>query len=315
MAGIMRLISLLIFIGCTMPHQPQLSLLSAKDLQGFSSASAIEFSKDRIYLIGDDSRHLLIADKDYNVIDTIVLFPGESLRIPKKDKADLEATTIYEYNGKEYLIAAGSGSTSEREDFFIFPLNEPRHFEKRNRHHFYKAMKDFGIPIVNIEGLATVGNQLIFANRANLTQRDNYFLCASPEFLFEDTAFTAHKVRLELPADDDLLKGISGLAYIPELDLLLFTASVELTANAIDDGAIGDSYLGYINWFSKHMYQEVIKPDTLINLSSFHPTFKNEKVESVCVESVGSEIILHLVADNDDGTSTIFKMSMAIPPR
>ena len=314
----MRLTNLfivVIFIGCTMPNQPELSLLTAKRLTDFSSASAIEFYKDRFYVIGDDSRYLLITDKEYNVLDTIVIFPGDSHRIPKKEKADLEAATIHEYNGKEYLIVVGSGSTPEREDFFIFPLNDPRNFEKRNRFYFYKGIKDFGIPIVNIEGLATVKNQLVFANRANLTQRDNYFVCSSAEFLYEDTLFTAHKMKVELPTDDEFLKGISGLAYIPELDLLLFTASVELTANAIDDGAIGDSYLGYINWFSKKMYKEEIKPDSLINLSSFHPKLKNEKVESICVESVGHEIILHLVADNDDGTSTLFKMSMAIPPR
>ena len=310
-----KLLILFIFIGCNMSDQPQLSLLTAKRLTNFSSASAIEFYKDRFYIIGDDSRYLLITDKEYNVMDTIVIFPGDSHRIPKKEKADLEAATIHEYNGKEYLIVAGSGSTPEREDFFIFPLNDPRNFEKRNRFYFYKGMKDFGIPIVNIEGLATVKNQLVFANRANLTQRDNFFFCSSPGFLYEDTAFTAHKMRVELPADDKFLKGISGLAYIPELDLLLFTASVEMTANAIDDGAIGDSYLGYINWFSKNMYKEEIKSDSLINLSSFHPKFKNEKVESICVESVGHEIILHLVADNDDGTSTLFKLSMPIPPR
>ncbi len=314
----MRLTSLiisLIFIGCTMSHQPQLSLLVTKRLTNFSSASAIEFYKDRFYIIGDDSRYLLIMDKEYNVVDTIVLFPGESHRIPKKEKADLEAATIDQVGDKDYLMAIGSGSTPERERFFAFPLDNPRNFEETNWGNFYDAVKAQGVEIINIEGFARVYDHMVFANRANLSQRDNSLLCWKPSIIYADLAFNGNIIKLELPDDDGFLKGVSGLSYVADNDLLLFTASVELTASAVDDGAIGNSYVGYISGFSEKMKNQTIKPDTLINLSAFHPEFKNEKVESICVESVGKEMILHLVADNDDGTSTLFKLSMPTPPR
>ena len=282
---------------------------------GFSSASAIEFYKDRIYIIGDDARYLLIADKQYNVIDTVTLFPGESLRIPKKEKADLEASAIHEYNGKAYLIVAGSGSTAEREDFFVFSLDDLHSYKKISQRSFFQSMKENGFPIINIEGLAVVNDQLVFANRANLSQPDNCFYICSPGFLYGENHEKGDTSILALPSDDGFLKGVSGMCYDAAHDLLLFTASVELTANAFDDGAIGNSYLGYISGFAGKMRSPTIKPDTLINLSALYKEFANEKIESVCVESAGKEMILHLVADNDNGTSTLFKMSMPIPPR
>lgn len=312
---LISLLSLIIFIGCNMPQQPQLSLLATKDLTGFSSASAIEFYKDRFYIIGDDSRYLLIADKEYNTIDTVLLFPGESLRIPKKEKADLEAAVIHEYNGKEYLIAIGSGSTPERENFYIFPLDDPRAFTFTNRQPFYHSMREYELPIINIEGLAIVNNKAVFANRANLAQPDNHLFICDPKFLFETSTAIGTTCKLELSKDDGFLKGVSGLSYLPEKDLLLFTASVEETASAVEDGAIGNSYLGYITGFAEKMRTRSVKPDQLFNLTALHAEFKNEKIESVCVESAGDNIIMHLVADNDNGTSTIFKISMPTPAR
>jgi hypothetical protein len=56
-----------------------------------------------------------------------------------------------------------------------------------------------------------------------------------------------------------------------------------------------------------------MKADTLFNLSTYDAGFSGEKIESVAVESVGKNIILHLVADNDDGTSTLFKVRLSNP--
>lgn len=315
MDGKMRLISLLIFIGCTMPNQPQLSLLNKKHLAGFSSASTIELYKNRLYVIGDDSRYLATLDDEYTIIDSVILFPGEGLRIPKKEKADLEASAIIEYNGHEYLLAAGSASTPERELFYLFLLSDPQKYERVDAHHFYQMLKNNGLSIINIEGLATVGDHLVFANRANLGQRDNHLIIVPANFLEHPLKTQPEILTVKFPDDDTLVKGISGLTYVPAIDLLLFTASVEHTESAYDDGDIGNSYLGYVTAFSEKMKNPVVMPDTLINLSAMREEFMNEKIESVCAESAGNELILHLVADNDDGTSTLFKLSMPIPAR
>ncbi|HYF30136.1 MAG TPA: hypothetical protein VD993_03355 [Chitinophagaceae bacterium] len=298
-----------------MSNQPQLSLLLKKDLPGFSSASAIEMHDGWLYVIGDDSRYLVVLDKHYNIFDTVMLFPGEGLRIPKKEKSDLEASTIVEYNGKDHLLVAGSASTPEREVFFLFPLNKPRDYQAIPAQAFYQSVKQQGLHIINIEGLVNIRNKLLLANRANESQPQNHFITVQADFLY-DTKLAAPVIStLKLPQAADAVIGVSGLAYVAEKDLLLFTASVELTDNAVDDGDIGNSYLGYISGFSMKMQQREVLADGLINLSELQAEFANEKIESVCVESAGDNLVLHLVADNDNGTSTLFKVSMPNPAR
>ena len=99
----------------------------------------------------------------------------------------------------------------------------------------------------NIEGAVAVNEWVLLSNRANQKQTQNNLLL----FKKEESGFAAKQentIIVQLPASKEVI-GISGLEYIPSKDLLLFTASTELTDNAIDDGEIGKSYLGYISKF------------------------------------------------------------------
>ncbi|HEY0042847.1 MAG TPA: hypothetical protein VGB71_19370, partial [Flavisolibacter sp.] len=54
-------------------------------------------------------------------------------------------------------------------------------------------------------------------------------------------------------------------------------------------------------------------PDQYVKLSSIDQAFAEQKVESVCVEKVMSnELLLHLVADNDNGSSNLFKLRIKL---
>lgn len=307
------LIFIFIFTNCNMPDQPALSLLQKRELQNFSSASAIEFYNDRLYVTGDDSRTMVVLDSSYGIMDTVELFPGSTLRIPKKEKSDLEASAIVHYQNKPHLLVAGSASKTEREVFFLFPLDDLKNYDTIPAHKFCDSLREKGLQIINIEGLATVNRMLVFANRANIGNPHNHLIAVEENVIHQQETNLPRIIQLNLEHEDDTIRGVSGLAYIPSIDLMLFTASVELTENAIDDGSIGDSFLGYITNFSAKMKSNSIKPDQLMNLSTIHKDFRGEKIESVCVESAEKEIILHLVADNDDGTSTLFKVSLANP--
>ncbi|HEY0680116.1 MAG TPA: hypothetical protein VGD17_17650, partial [Chitinophagaceae bacterium] len=103
---IFLLSSLLLSGGCKMEKESKLSLITKTELLNFPSASSIEYFNGRIYVIGDDARKLAILDKNYRLEDTVDLFPGESLRIPKKIKTDLEASTIIQYKNREHLMVA-----------------------------------------------------------------------------------------------------------------------------------------------------------------------------------------------------------------
>ena len=106
---------------------------------------------------------------------------------------------------------------------------------------------------------------------------------------------------------------MSGLFYVKSKDVLLLTSSEEETENAVSDGSIGESYLGIIYDFSKKMNDVELRPDQLIKLSGVDKAFIKQKVESVCVEKEESnELILHLVSDNDNGRSKIFKIRLEL---
>lgn len=297
---------------CNMPDKPSAELLEKRELPGFSSASAIDFHDGRLYVTGDDARHLLVLDKNYAVLDSISLFPGDGLRIPKKEKTDLEASAIIAYNGRDQLLVAGSGSTSSREVFLLFPLDSPRNYSIISSGVFWKSLHTLGLRDINIEGLTAVNGLLVFANRAHLGQPDNHLVITGIDALAEASNPSWKTILLELEHEPGAVKGVSGLAYVPSLDLLLFTVSVEETASTFDDGAIGDSFLGYVTGFSKSMNEPAVKPAQLLNLSAVHPDFKGEKIESVCVESFHDGLVLHLAADNDDGSSTLFKVSLRL---
>ena len=89
------------------------------------------------------------------------------------------------------------------------------------------------------------------------------------------------------------------------------TVSTEDTRNSYEDGTIGKSYLWIINNISNKLDSKTLSPDKIIDLEKTDPHFKNQKIESATVISETNRLIkLVLVADNDDGSSTIFKMSI-----
>ncbi len=289
----------------------RLSLVTKAALLNFPSASSIEYHNGLLYVIGDDARNLAILDTNYKLIDTIELFPGDSLRIPKKIKADLEASTIIQYNNKDALLVAGSASKPHREYLLLFPLDDMRQYEKISTHAFTHKLLHMGLKQVNFEGLATVNNMLVFGNRGNLSDPQNHLIIVPAENLQALENADPLLIDFDITADG-IFKGVSGLSYVSSFDMLLFTASIENTDDAFEDGPIGSSYLGYVSSFCSKMNEDVIIPDELIDLSE-QTAFQHEKIEAVAIESAGDELVLHLVADNDNGTSTLFKLSFLNP--
>ena len=96
-----------------------------------------------------------------------------------------------------------------------------------------------------------------------------------------------------------------------ESDRLILTVSTEDTRNNYTDGAIGKSYLWIINNFSNKLNSNTIRPDRIIDLEEIDLRFKGEKIESAAVIGETTNFIhLVLVADNDDGSSTLFRFSL-----
>jgi hypothetical protein len=298
LAGLILLIN-----SCAIGPAPKLELRAIKPLSHFPSASAVEYSNQRLYLFGDDATYALILDTALNEVDTISYLSGSSGRMNKEQKPDIESATLISYEGSPAVVALGSMATPQRQSAFVFPLATIYLVQKMPLRNLAQALRN--VPELNIEGAALVKEKLVLANRAHLKNRTNSLLLVN----IDDTTFSnPHTLHLHLkPAK--ALAGLSGLYYLAETDRLLFTASEEATASTHDDGAIGNSYLGWIDGFSKKMRQHEISADALLPLQLVHPAFTRTKIESVCATQINrGSATLVLTADNDDGKSTLYKV-------
>jgi hypothetical protein len=299
------LAGLTVSINSCKPKKPGLELLAVKKFSSFPSASAIEYNDGKIFLFGDDASYLLILDTGYRQLDTVHYISDTAYRIAKQTKPDIEAATLLQNNNETYLYAIGSFSTVQRRKIFIFHLSNIHSFSILNDSLLFQNLK--ALPEINTEGLAIVKSKLVLANRANTTHKTNKLVVMNNVFSGKNTSPQATIIDLVLNGKNVI--GLSGLHYVEENDILLFTASEENTPSATQDGAIGESYLGCIKGFSKKINQKSVQPDWMINLSNVSEEFKKQKIESVCVEKMAnSEAILHLAADNDNGESRLFKM-------
>lgn len=282
-------------------------------LPTFPSGSSLEFFNNKLYLTGDDATQLLILDPNYNRLDSVVLFKGAH-RVSKRKKVDLEASTVVTENNNAYFLLLGSASTRRREKLLLFPadLSSPK-VKTISIRWFNKRVSHSGIKELNYEGLAIVKHMLVFANRGNLNNPINQFIITTNRFWDNQKIADLKIININLDKISKQFVGVSGLVYVPSKDILLFTASTEATADTYSDGSIEDSYIGWIKNISTKLHVKEISADGLINLSKKDRLFKKQKIESVCVEKVeGNDMTLHLVADNDNGETKLFKLKISL---
>lgn len=301
-----RLLHFVLFLLITQSSVAQdLKLLKTTYLPNYSSASSIDYFNGRLYVIGDDAPNMMILDTQHNVLDSLQLSNTKQRRISKAEKADLESSFITSRTGKTFLYAVSSFSTPKRNKVLILEL------KKNNKAVLYKTITTFlnkyGLAEINVEGAAIIGSKVILSNRANTTNKLNYLLVTGiTEKGIQNKSFK--KIAVRLPPGKTVT-GISGLHYVKEKDILLFTASTEDTPNAYTDGAIGESYIGYIAGISSKLNSNTVSPDQFIALSGFLQQRTPQKIESITAEEGGKDqLIIHLAADNDDGSSTLYKM-------
>lgn len=281
----------------------EISLIKATHLYHYPSASTMEFHKGKLYVIGDDAAQALILDKEHMLLDSIRLFPGNvKKRISKQRKADIESTIIVNRDDSDYLVAFGSLSTPSRNQVLWVDLKKGARKEASSF-----TINHPDVDQWNIEGSALVNGRLLLTNRANNSTRTNHLLVTD----FNEKGISPdniQSIRLRLP-DENSIMGISSISYLKEKDMLLLAASTENTADAQQDGAIGDSYIGYISNISKKLDQKELRPDKFINVTKYLQSAQPQKIESIVVEDpAGKDLIVHLAADNDDGQSMLFKL-------
>ena len=289
----------------------KIKLSDYKEVPSFPSGSGIEFYDNNVFLVGDDSREVLVLNKRWKEMERVPLLPGTDNRMPKQTKSDLEATTIVTINRIPRLLVLGSGSLERnRNKAILFNLDSYLK-DEFDLTAFYNRIGKAGIKTLNVEAAAMVEDHILLGNRGNRKNPLNQLIITRNAFWKHQQQAEISIVDLELPLKDSKGIGISGLAYSLLNDTLIFTASTELTDNAVDDGSIGDSYLGIIENASRKIGRKSLKVNELINLGEVHELFKGFKIESACIQSEKTNNLkLHLVADNDTGKSYLFKLRL-----
>ena len=282
-------------------------------LNNFQSGSSLDFYDNKIFVVGDDTRDLLILNKNFEELNRVRLFESEDRRIAKDLKADLETSTIIEYNGSPSMLMLGSGSKDNKSFGYIINL-DTLETEKFKYDIFINRLKDeYGIADVNIEGSACVSDYFLLSNRGNKTNPDNLLIVTENNFWEKQSRVNISLSRILLPNKD---AGVSEIYYEIDSDTLFFTASIEHTANNYDDGKIGDSFIGYILNFSSKLYKDTVTPDLFINLTEVDSSFNKQKIEGICIEdNTGGNYVINLVSDNDNDESIIFKIELKKPVR
>ncbi len=275
-------------------------------LPDYPSASGIDFRNQTVYIIGDDANNLLILDSSLKTKDSIALFSFSEKRIPKKLKADLEAMTILD-NGDILLSGSGSLNPTRSLAWLINPVKKTKDSIRLDT--FYQRVSLQGINELNIEGIAAYPGGFILANRGSKGYPKNHLIFTRRNFWQRQTGVEISSMLAGVNTDSSQFSGISGITYAPKQDALILTISTEDTRNNMDDGAIGTSYLWIIRNISSKKNWKAVNPDTIINLDQLDPKFIGQKIESVCIlKETSSRYYLLLAADNDNGSSTLFKM-------
>lgn len=288
-----------------------IKFLDFKQLKDFPSGSGIESFDNKIYIVGDDAKDILVVNKNWKLKETINLFPSDTLRIAKQLKADYEATTVIQINKIPFLLILGSGSIDATRNKGVLINLTSKATEEIDLSVFYDRLKQSGFKELNIEAVTLMGDKLILSNRGNKLRPDNRVILTSADFWKKQQTADIFPIKIEWEQKTESFMTLSGLTYSYQNDWLILTASSEDTDNAIDDGSIGDSYLGVIENISRKIGRSRLKLNSLFNLAKLDKLFKGHKIESVCIQGDKEHRLkLHLVADNDTGDSHLFKVRL-----
>jgi hypothetical protein len=274
----------------------QLSLEQHITINSIPSGSSLAYANSQFYLIGDDATSMGIFNEAFNLIEQVKLWEGEEYRIPKKQKADLEASCII----NDTLYIFGSGSKGNKRDWIVKYNLLNKAIDKIQNIPFYDALRTL-VDEINIEAAEFFNNTLILGNRGHKKNPSNTFLYAN----FNNEDFQQFNLKkINLPISKEWVMGISGLTTFN--NQIWATFSSEDTDNAIDDGAIGPSALAIFSISDWEKALPEITPTQFIWLNEIDKRFEGNKIESLAIVDNN----LFLVADNDNGASQLFKLLM-----
>jgi hypothetical protein len=289
------------------------------------SGSGMGWHSGQYFVVGDDSPYLFVLDRKFSISDRFLLkdYPvGPGGRIAKALKPDYEAMATVRWNGTVWSLILGSGSGKDRQVGYLVSIDGRFTVHARDMGALYR---DFAVlagfkadELVNIEALAIANDTAYVFNRGNagrnllfrvpLKDLMSYMSGASGKI----ADIRLHEVRL--PTLTGVQAGLSGADFWPEIDSLVYSASVEKTDNAHDDGAVLGSYLGLIplGMLKDGATLDLTRSAQLITKASAPVATKVESI--VLTHTDRGSATGALLSDNDDGSSGFFGLKLTLRP-
>lgn len=291
----------------------QIQIQQRHILAELTGVSGIEYIAPHVYLIGDDMPDLIRTSLAFEQFERVTLLTQADRPAPaamhKTHKADFEAIASYQQDNAVYLLVLGSGARPTRR--FAYQVQLPDlSVQPLLLESLYQTWQNSPALVngaeLNIEAVCADTTYFYIFQRGNTNQHHAMMQVRIADFLTQPLTLPAVHHLLNVPMLGEHAAGISGACWLGDRAGFLYTASVEATQNAYDDGAILGSFVGW--------HRAIGQPIIWQLLTEADGTTLPIKVEGISVvqqDSMGCQVLL--VTDSDGQASEVLHLWLAYP--
>lgn len=314
-------------IGITKTIRPAISLQEigplklqkvTKDrkLPHVSAASGMQIIDKNLYVVADDELFLASFPLDLSQQGKLFkLVPGKLPKdhvARKKGKPDWESMALLPKNsflpeGGLLLLSSGSGPKRQKAVISVLEADGPS--SRSISIDMSEIYQEIGKEIkeLNIEGVIVVKNELKFFHRGNGQLKENAVISINLDsfmnFVENQKLGPSIKIINSIRFYRSEIKGGPIATFSDGASLsdgrILFTASVEESANTYDDGEVMGSFLGLM--------------DQDDNIKWMAPFDINIKAEGIAISETQTEVEVFITTDPDDPHKASILYRLLIP--
>lgn len=289
------------------------------------SASGLAWVDGTLAVLQDDAGFVALADPETGICRAVTLPAGEGgarqfddVRGNKRFKPDLEACTCVPGPDGEMFVAFGSGSTARRESILLArglagPAPQVRFVHAPAFYAGLRAAGEFAGSELNVEGAAYRNGRILLLNRGNGAPSAD----RGPEDAACSIDWQPLRVHLDhpgahpCPAPENVVRydlGVLGGSRLTFTDAtavgaaLLFTAAAEDSPNAVDDGPVTGSAVG---WFGAD------GAATVVPLTDAKGAPLMEKIEGIAPGRRPGTLLLCTDPDHPHAPSRLLEVELA----